>query len=358
MPPHSPTTASEAALAPLTVSQRWLAAATGLASTALAVLGGIGSFAAVAEVAARHGFDHPGRVPLTVDVGIVGLILADFLLAWLRMPFPPLRWLAWLLTGTTVWFNMAAAWGDPIGMAMHAAAPALWVTWVEGMRHATRVRTRMAQRRHVERSPLGRWLLAPMATFRMWRYQQLWNVTSYQEALELEQRRLEIKADLQERYGWTMYGLFWRLRAPLRARYALRVGLERRQPARPGVSPTGRPAISAATQPRAEHTPPASPPASTARNRRRSKARDAVAEVRARLLAEGVITAETPTLKQAELIREHGRLPQKVRTIETYVGAQRRAERRAEAAGRLPIQPSPRVLEPVRDTHSDQSSVA
>jgi Protein of unknown function (DUF2637) len=220
---------------PLTAAQRWLAVATGLVSTALAVLGGLGSFAAVAAVAAAHGFtDHPGRVPLAVDLGIVGLILADLLLTWLDMPFPPLRWLVWLFVGATVWFNMAAAWGDPIGMAMHAAAPTLLVTWVEGVRHATRTRARMAstRRRHIEGSPLGRWLLAPLATVRLWRRQQLWHVTSYADALVLERQRLLAIARLRSKHG-----LLWRWKAPISERYAMRFGF---------MDPSTRPASAAA----------------------------------------------------------------------------------------------------------------
>jgi len=208
---------------PLTTAQRWLAAATGVISTALAVLGGVGSFSAVVEVAGKHGFsDHYAvLVPLVVDLGIVGLILADFLLTWLAMPFPPLRWLPWLFVGATVWFNMAASWGDPVGMAMHAAAPALLVTWVEGVRHATRMRVRIARRRHIEAAQLGRWLLAPVATARLWRVQQLWHIASYADALAFERRRLLAVARMRAKHG-----PFWRWTAPVEERLVLRFGLE------------------------------------------------------------------------------------------------------------------------------------
>jgi hypothetical protein len=224
-----------ASLAPLTTAQRWLAVATGLGSTGLAVLAGIGSFSAVASVARDHGFEHPGQVPLVVDLGIFALILADLLLTWLGMPFGPLRWLPWLFVGATVWFNAAASWGDPLGMAMHAAAPVLLVTWVEAVRHATRIRARMAQRRHIEGSPLGRWLLAPVATARLWRVQQLWHVTSYHDALALERRRLLAIARLRAEHG-----RLWRWRAPVMERLVLRFGLETTSaPAAPPASDFG-----------------------------------------------------------------------------------------------------------------------
>jgi Protein of unknown function (DUF2637) len=230
-----PVPGGRATVAPLTTTQRWLAVATGLVSTALAALGGVGSFAAVAAVAKAHGFtDHPGRVPLAVDLGIVGLILADLLLTWLDMPFPPLRWLVWLFVGATVWFNMAAAGGDVLGIAMHAAAPTLLVTWVEGVRHATRTRARMAstRRRHIEGSPLGRWLLAPAATARLWRRQQLWHITSYADALVLERQRLLTIASLRHEHG-----LLWRWKAPILDRYAVRFGLTDNREVVPAVRP-------------------------------------------------------------------------------------------------------------------------
>jgi Protein of unknown function (DUF2637) len=208
--------------APLTGAQRWLAAATGLGCTALAVLGGIGSFQAVADVAARHGFvEHPGRVPLGADLGIIALFLADLLLTWLGMPFPPLRWIAHTLVGATIWFNTAASWGDPLGMAMHAVAPVLIIAWVEGIRHATRTRARMAARRHIEAAQLGRWLLAPVATARLWRVQQLWHIASYADALMVERRRLLAIARLRAKHGH-----LWRWSAPVEERLVLRFGLE------------------------------------------------------------------------------------------------------------------------------------
>ena len=217
---------------PLTGAQRWLAAATGLVCTGLAVLGGVGSFQAVADVAAAHGFAHPGRVPLGADLGIVALFLADLLLAWLGMPFPPLRWMAHTLVGATIWFNVAASWGDPIGMAMHAVAPVLIIAWVEGVRHAVQVRASMAKRRHIETAQFGRWLLAPIATARLWRRQQLWRVTDYDEALALERRRLLAIAHLRKEHG-----LAWRWKKELiLERVALRV------------------------RPEPESSPPASPP--------------------------------------------------------------------------------------------------
>ncbi len=208
-------------LAPLTAAQRCLAAVSGVAGTALAALGGFESYGAVRQVAVVHDFTHPALFPLGVDTAVCALFLAELLLAWLNMPFPPLRWGAWALVGATIWWNAASSAGNLLGMAMHATAPLLVVVWIEAIRHAVRVRARMAQRRHVEAAQLGRWLLAPVATARLWRVQQLWHVTSYHDALALERRRLLAIARLRAEHG-----RLWRWKAPVMDRLVLRFGLE------------------------------------------------------------------------------------------------------------------------------------
>ena len=239
-------------MTPLTRAQRRLATATGLAGTALAALGGYESYGAVEQVAAAHHFAHPRLFPLGVDTAVVALFLAELLLAWLDMPWPPLRWGAWALVGATTWWNAAASTGNLLGMAMHATAPLLVVVWIESIRHAVRVRARMAARRHIERGPLARWLLAPAATFRMWRAQCLWNVTSYTEAIALDRRRLLAKARLRERYGWTRHGLFWWLLTPASERVALRVVGPQEPPA--GTDPAVAPSPNGS-----RHRPPVPP---------------------------------------------------------------------------------------------------
>jgi hypothetical protein len=258
---------------PLTAAQRWLALATGLACTALAVLGGVGSFDAVSRVAASHGFAHPWRVPLGVDLGVLALFNADLLLEWLGMSFVPLRWIAHTLVGATIWFNMAASAGDPLGMAMHAVAPVLVVIWVEGVRHAIRTRARMAKRRrHIESAQLGRWLLAPVATAKLWRRQQLWNVASYSDALALEQRRLLAVARLRSEHGWR-----WRLQATALERHALRHGLldDLANPA------NSQPATTASQSGSSASTPPARLPARATPKGRRGGRGDRTERARA-----------------------------------------------------------------------------
>jgi hypothetical protein len=236
-----------AAVAPLEPAQRWLAAVAGVVGTALAGLGGFESYGAVKQVAVAHDFAHPSLFPIGVDAAVVAFFLVELLLAWLKIPFPPLRWGAWSLVGATIWWNAAASAGNVLGMAMHAAAPLLVVVWVEAIGHAVRVRTQMAKGRHVEGPPFARWLLAPVATARLWRHQRLWNVASYTEALALERRRLLAIAKLRARHGRR-----WRRHATPMERLALRLDLEPEHPAETPPGPSDEtPAARTPRRPRA-----------------------------------------------------------------------------------------------------------
>src|SRR6478736_7020733 len=99
--------------------------------TGVVVIAGIGfagSYAAVRELALQKGFGDFSLVfPIGIDAGICVLLALDLLLTWMRIPFPLLRQTAWLLTAATIAFNGAASWPDPLGTAMHAVIPVLFV---------------------------------------------------------------------------------------------------------------------------------------------------------------------------------------------------------------------------------------
>jgi hypothetical protein len=74
----------------------------------IALIGFIGSYSAVQDLAVDKGFGDFARLyPIGVDAGIVVLLALDLLLSWIRIPFPLLRQTAWLLTATTIAFNAA-----------------------------------------------------------------------------------------------------------------------------------------------------------------------------------------------------------------------------------------------------------
>jgi hypothetical protein len=199
----------------------WIAVAVlSLLSGGLATLGGIGSFATVQRLAVPwFGASSAWIAPVGIDIGILVLLGWDLLAEFLAMPWPVLRWVAWTFIGGTVYLNVAAAHGNPVGSVMHAAMPTLFIVAIEGIRHLVRQLTGLANGTRIEGIPLPRWLLAPRSSFTLHRHMILWHVTSYHDGLRLEYDRMLAISHLQETHGrW-----LWRWKAPLRERLALRM---------------------------------------------------------------------------------------------------------------------------------------
>lgn len=205
--------------APLTTLQRRLVAGVATGAAAIATIGFVGSYSAVAELAEVKGFGRFAALfPIGLDAGILVLLALDLLLTWLRMPLPMLRHIAWLLTAATIAFNAAVAWPDPIGVGMHAVIPVLFVAVVEAARHAIGTAAEVAAGRHMESVRLSRWLLSPVRTFFLWRRMKLWELRSYEDVIALERDRLAERLRLRAEYG-----LMWRRRAPVEVVIAYRL---------------------------------------------------------------------------------------------------------------------------------------
>ncbi|WP_319052666.1 DUF2637 domain-containing protein [Streptomyces europaeiscabiei] len=203
----------------LTRLQRRLIVAVTAGVAVIALIGFVGSYAAVAALAEAKGFGWFARAfPIGIDAGILVLLALDLLLTWLRMPLPMLRHTAWLLTVSTIAFNGAAAWPDPLGVGMHAVIPILFVVSVEAARHAVGRIADITADKHMEGVRLVRWLLAPRSTFLLWRRMKLWELRSYDDVIRLEQSRLIERTRLRARYGRR-----WRSKAPVSAVMALRL---------------------------------------------------------------------------------------------------------------------------------------
>jgi hypothetical protein len=188
---------------------------------ALAVLGGIGSFTTLRNLAEPWFGAHAWIVPIGIDAGILALLAWDLLMEFADLSWPILRWVAWGFIAATVVLNVAAAEGHVIAGVMHAAMPILFVTIVEGIRHLIRRWIGLASGTRRERVPLSRWLLSPVSSCMMWRRMVLWNVTSYPRGLQLEYAHLQAVSALQNSYGrW-----LWRFKAPLAERITMRLQL-------------------------------------------------------------------------------------------------------------------------------------
>ena len=195
----------------LTRGQRALVAVVVSGVAVIAAIGFVGSYTAVQHLAHREGFGwFSYALPVGIDMGITVFVALDLVLTWLRMPFVLLRQLAWLLTAATIVFNAASAWPRPLATGMHAVVPLLFVASIEAARHTVSRITAFDADLYMEGTRIGRWLLAPAATFRLWRRRQLWELRSYQEAIEMERRRLVFRARLKAQFGRG-----WRRRAPV-----------------------------------------------------------------------------------------------------------------------------------------------
>ncbi|WP_432152198.1 DUF2637 domain-containing protein [Streptomyces sp. bgisy029] len=204
---------------PLTRTHRILIGIVVAGAVIIAAIGFAGSYAAVRELAEAKGFGQFSLVfPIGIDAGICVLLALDLLLTWMRIPFPLLRQTAWLLTAATIAFNGAASWPDPLGTAMHAVIPVLFVVSVEAARHAVGRIADITADKHMEGVRLTRWILSPVPTFKLWRRMKLWELRSYEQVIKLEQERLIYQARLQARFGRN-----WRRKAPVESMMPLRL---------------------------------------------------------------------------------------------------------------------------------------
>lgn len=184
-------------------------ALTGVSTVGGAVLAGIGftgSYNTLKDLAFDHGFGQFSYAfPIGVDAGIVVLYALDLYLIRRHSPWPMLRTLAHLLTAATIVFNAAAAEGpvsaDPIGTAMHAVIPLMFIAAVEAARRLVVRSSDIEAGRDSQGVPAVRWVLSPAATTALWRRMKLWNKASYQETVQLEQDRTVYRAMLQRKYG-------------------------------------------------------------------------------------------------------------------------------------------------------------
>ncbi|MFD5848384.1 DUF2637 domain-containing protein [Streptomyces chartreusis] len=186
----------------LTTPQKWLVALALLGGIAIAGIGFVGSYTAVTALARSKGFGDFSRVfTLGIDIGIGVFLAIDLLLTWLRMPYPVLRYGAWLLTGATIVFNASVLWPDPLGAAMHGVIPLLFIIAVEAGRHAVGRMAQIVADKHIEGPNTSRWLLNPISTFILWRRQRLWAIRKWDTVLQLEQERRIYIGKLRKEHG-------------------------------------------------------------------------------------------------------------------------------------------------------------
>ncbi|MER8226051.1 DUF2637 domain-containing protein [Streptomyces sp. NPDC094143] len=204
-------TGTDRSPAKLTGTQKWTAGAIVVAALALAGIGLYLSFEHVAQFAfkeLRFGSLGKGQLfAVGVDVGIMVMIAVDLLMAWLKRPISWIRYPVWLLTAATVVLNAASgapkgrAWEllDYVAAGAHGVVPVLFIMVVElGRTSIDRVvRPDQAERDSI---PWLRWVLAPVATARIFRRMRLWGVTSYPEMIRRDQELIAYEQWLKRKY--------------------------------------------------------------------------------------------------------------------------------------------------------------
>ncbi|WP_326701880.1 DUF2637 domain-containing protein (plasmid) [Streptomyces sp. NBC_01754] len=178
------------------------------------VLAGIGLYLSFEHVASfahkelRFGSLEKGQLfAVGVDVGIMVMIAVDLLMAWLKRPITWIRYPVWLLTSATVVLNAASAapkdraWTlvDYVAAFAHGVVPILFIMIVEVGRDAID-RIVRPDREGRDAIPLIRWVLAPVATPRIYRRMRLWGVASYPEMVRREQDLLAYEQWLKRKY--------------------------------------------------------------------------------------------------------------------------------------------------------------
>lgn len=218
-PKHAAGTGTDTGRPPLGKLQLRIAAAIATGVAMIATIGYTGSYSAVTGVAVHKGFGwFSYYLTVGVDAGITVFLALDLFLTWLRIPYPLLRYGAWMLTVATIVFNASASWPDPIGVGMHAVIPILFVISMEAARHTIRHLANIAAKRHMENPRLVRWVLAFPSTFRIWRRQRLWELRSYEDVIAIERDAAQYREALRAQHGRG-----WRSKAGPDALLALRL---------------------------------------------------------------------------------------------------------------------------------------
>ncbi|MFI5635063.1 DUF2637 domain-containing protein [Streptomyces sp. NPDC051664] len=184
------------------------------------IIGFASSYSTLRGFAADHGFSDNGVwslapwFPIGIDASIVALLAMDLVMVRRGTPWPVLRFAAHGMTLATVVFNASTGIGpdtgvsvwdglgaDPLRALSHAVMPVLFVLGIEGSRKILMHAARIAEGTASDRIPLHRWVLAPIATGRLYRRMRLAAVRSYPEMVEREQELRGYEVWLKQKHG-------------------------------------------------------------------------------------------------------------------------------------------------------------
>lgn len=142
--------------------------------------------------------------PVGVDASIIAFLAMDLYLVRKGAAWPLLRLAAHGMTFATVWFNASSqgsVLADPVKAASHGAMPVLFVLGVEAGRRLLIHKARLESEEESDRVPVSRWILAPIATARLFRRMKLYGITSYPEMVRRDQDLIGYKQWLKRKYS-------------------------------------------------------------------------------------------------------------------------------------------------------------
>lgn len=157
---------------------RVVVAVVAVVATGLAVYSAAASYSTITALAVEYGLPLPRLVPLGLDGGLFGAVVITIALIWLRKPVWWFGMVSRMFAAGVIAANAAAGWPRPVGVGLRIAAPVLFIVIIEAGQYVLLYLNDDAQaerkRRRDERIPVARWVLAPFATFVIWRRKKLW----------------------------------------------------------------------------------------------------------------------------------------------------------------------------------------
>lgn len=198
-------------------AKRGTMAAIGVSVTIIAAVAFALSFLSVMRAMQPFFGAASWAVPILLDVAIAALTLISIGLELNELSGRGARLFSRLLVGYTIWANAqdAHTW---VGRGAHCLPPIVFVGMVTIVEGAVRRLVGLSSETRMDKVRTSRWLLAPLATFRLWRRMRLWEITSYKTAVDRTQQQSASRALLRE---W--HGKSWRRSAPRAERLAVRL---------------------------------------------------------------------------------------------------------------------------------------
>lgn len=210
-----------------------------------------------------------------IDVGTIVFALATFYKVIKRHPKWGVRIATHTTAGLSILFN--ALGGTGLSSAMkHAAAPLILIMAVETLLGIV-WRRQQEIAPQLDRIRISRWLLAPISTASIWRRMVLWELRSYNSAMEIDRERVKSRIKMMQQSSTR----FW-FRVPRDKRTELKLRLlelarshaDAVPASPPPTVPASRPRPTEPAQPEPQPVPRTERPAAPVRAAKRPKITD------------------------------------------------------------------------------------